>query len=557
MGSTHPPIESITESDRRAYCILPAMRISTLTLLCGAAICLLYACSRLSGKTTSDPLQVRVTGGEIVGFRESGVIKHLGVPFAAPPVGDLRWREPQPVRPWSLPRDAKAFASSPMSHNVFGDMKYRSPGFSEDCLYLNVWSPDSARVARPRPVLVYFYGGGFVAGASDETRYDGAALAREGIVVVTVNYRLNVFGFLALPELAAESPHGASGNYGMLDQAAGLAWVRDNIRAFGGDPARVTIGGESAGSWSVSAHCGSPLSQNLFAGAIGQSGGSTTPFEELPTREEAFGQGLAAAQVVADPVTSGEANVTLAALRAIPADTMYARYRRSRPALPELFVDGYFKTAELEDSYASGAVAKVPLLVGWTSAEGGDGSDVLKDINPSAAFAKTINDRFADKAPAMLAIYPHATPAEAQRAAADYNADQFIVMGTWLWSTLHREATAKPVYRYIFAQPSPGKSGGASHASDIPYAMGNLAVHDDKPYADGDAATERAMLHYLANFIKSGNPNQPSSASVALPVWPAADATAAQRVLYFEDGARVKTVNDTRWHSLRALTQRD
>ncbi len=533
------------------------MRTLPLSLLCGAALALLYACSRLPGSVATDPLRVRVTGGEIVGFRDSGVIKHLGVPFAAPPVGDLRWREPQPVQPWSAPRDAKAFASSPMSHNVFGDMKYRSPGFSEDCLYLNVWSPDSARAPRPRPVLVYFFGGGFVAGAADETRYDGAALAREGIVVVTVNYRLNVFGFLALPELAAESPHGASGNYGMLDQAAALAWVRDNIRGFGGDPARVTIGGESAGSWSVSAHCASPLSRNLFAGAIGQSGGATNPFREMTTPEEAFAQGLAAARAVADPVADGTPDVSLAALRAIPADTLYARYRRTRPTLPRLFADGYFKTTALEDSYAAGAVAKVPLLVGWTSAEGGNGDWVRKDLDPSAAFAKTVTERFADKAPEVLAIYPHDTPAKAQQAAADFDADQFIVMGTWLWSTLHREVTAEPVYRYVFAQPSPGKPGGASHASDIPYAMGNLAVHDDKPYGRGDVATERAMLHYIANFVKSGNPNGPGGTPKGLPVWPAVEGTEAQRVLYFEDGARVKTVNDARWRTLRTLTQRD
>ena len=498
----------------------------------------------------ADPLRVRVAGGELLGFRESGTIRHLGVPFAAPPLGDLRWRAPQPVVPWDTLRDATAFAHSPMSHNKWGDMNYRSPGFSEDCLYLNVWSPDAPRADTLRPVLVYFYGGGFVAGAADETRYDGAALAREGIVVVTPNYRLNAFGFLAHPELSAEADYGGSGNYGLLDQVAALEWVRDNIEAFGGDPDRVTIAGESAGSFSVSGHCGSPLSQNLFAGAIGQSGAAMAPFGEIVTLSEAEQNGLAIANALADPIETGPPNASIAALRQLPADTLYQRFLRSGLRTGRIMLDGHFWTQPLEDAYAAGEVARVPLLLGWTSAEGGDGSQVLDAPNPSAAFAKTVRDAFPERADALLAAYEiDADDAESvQRAAAAFAADQFIVQSAWLWSALHREVTGEPVYRYLFDQPKPGEDGGASHASDIPYATGSLDVHADYDYGDEHRATEKAMMGYFANFIKTGNPN-----GAGLPEWPAVDGSEQPAEMVFRGGASLQQADDSRHVALRAL----
>ena len=204
---------------------------------------------------------VTISHGELVGAFDAatGVYSFKGIPFAAPPVGELRWQAPQPVQPWSGVREAIRFGPRAMQLPVFGDMNFRSNGMSEDCLYLNVWTPDPSPSAR-LPVLVYFYGGGFIAGDGSEPRYDGEQMARRGIVALTVNYRLGVFGFFAHPELSAESPHGCSGNYGYLDQNAALRWVRENIAAFGGDPERVTIAGESAGSASVSAQMMSPLS---------------------------------------------------------------------------------------------------------------------------------------------------------------------------------------------------------------------------------------------------------------------------------------------------------
>src|SRR6476660_2168858 len=218
----------------------------------------------------------KTTNGILEGTNESGIKIFKGVPFAAPPVGNLRWREPQTVQNWNGIRKADKFGPRAMQLPIFGDMNFRSNGMSEDCLYLNIWTPAKAGNEH-LPVLVYFYGGGFMAGDGSEPRYDGENMARKGIVTVTVNYRLGVFGFFAHPELTKESAKHASGNYGLLDQSAALKWVQKNIAAFGGDPRKITIAGESAGSFSVSAQMASPLSKNLIAGAIGESGALINP----------------------------------------------------------------------------------------------------------------------------------------------------------------------------------------------------------------------------------------------------------------------------------------
>ncbi|MCW3113830.1 MAG: carboxylesterase, partial [Segetibacter sp.] len=269
----------------------------------------------------SASLVVKTVNGPVEGTVEkSGVRSFKAIPFAAPPVGDLRWKEPQPVKNWQGTLNAKQFGQNGMQTNIFGDMAFRSKGMSEDCLYLNVWTPSGNK--KGLPVLVYFYGGGFVAGDGSEARYDGESMAAKGIVAVTVNYRLGVFGFMAHPELTKESPHNASGNYGLLDQAAALKWVQENIAAFGGDPKRVTIAGESAGSVSVSAQMASPLSKNLIAGAIGESGSllGTLPATPLAKGEQT---GVEFAKTVG-------AN-SLAELRAIPADKLLAAAAKFGP----------------------------------------------------------------------------------------------------------------------------------------------------------------------------------------------------------------------------------
>jgi para-nitrobenzyl esterase len=291
-------------------------------LLLLAGVLALGACTAAS-RTTPNPV-VAVEDGSLQGVTEpSGIHAFRGIPFAAPPVGDLRWKPPQPATRWTGTRPAQDFGAACMQAPVFGDMMFRSEGTSEDCLYLNVWTPDPAP-DEPLPVLVYFYGGGFVAGAGDEPRYDGESMALDSMVVVTLNYRLGVFGFLAHPGLTAESVEGASGNYGLMDQTAALRWVRSNIDAFGGDPERVTIAGESAGSLSVSAQMVTPLADGLFSGAIGESGSiiGTLPPQPLD-QAEAAGTRFAEAASAA----------SLAQLRAIPADSLLRV--ASRQLLPQ------------------------------------------------------------------------------------------------------------------------------------------------------------------------------------------------------------------------------
>ncbi|KXK24307.1 MAG: carboxylesterase, partial [Bacteroidetes bacterium OLB12] len=227
-------------------------------------------------------VQTKIENGTIEGLYEtgSGLQYYLGVPFAKPPVGNLRWKAPQPLDTWTGVKQTKKFGPRPIQAIVFGDMGSRSDGMSEDCLYLNVWTP--AKKGASLPVLVYFYGGGFVAGDGSEPRYDGAAMAKKGIVVVTVNYRLGLFGFFAHPDLSKETTYKGSGNYGYLDQAFALQWVQKNIAAFGGDAKKVTIAGESAGSISVSAQMVSPLSRKLIAGAIGESGSGISALAAVP-----------------------------------------------------------------------------------------------------------------------------------------------------------------------------------------------------------------------------------------------------------------------------------
>jgi para-nitrobenzyl esterase len=435
--------------------------------------------------------RVKIANGilEAANQPNSAIRSFKGIPFAQPPVGDLRWREPQPVKNWTGPRSARQFGPRCMQVTTPGaDYWFRGSGMNEDCLYLNVWTP--AKSGKERlPVLVYVFGGGFQNGDGSEPRYDGESMARKGIVAVTVNYRLNIFGFFSHPELTAESPHHASGNYGLLDQVAALEWVRRNIAAFGGDPARVTVAGESAGSISVSALMASPLSRNLIAGAIGESGAmiSTLPPRPLAETEQngvRFGTAAGA--------------TSLAALRAMTAEQIQAAVAKSPGTRFNTALDGYFLPKSLPDIFEAGEQSKVPLLAGSNSEEQSARS-VLGTAEPTPEnFANAVRRLYGDRAGEVLKAYAPSTSEEVLDAATELASARFIAYGTWKWTELQMKTGGKPVYRYFYAHPRPrlieaanpapapaataaaGRGGppqaprGAAHSAEIQYAMDTL-----------------------------------------------------------------------------------
>ena len=480
-----------------------------------------------------DGNKAKVANGWLEGtLEQSGVRAFKGIPFARPPVGDLRWKAPQPPANWKGVRKADKFGPRAMQRPIFGDMAFRLDGMSEDCLYLNVWTP--AKSGREKlPVLVYFFGGGFQAGDGSEGRYDGESLASKAIVSVTVNYRLNVFGFLAHPELTRESPHQASGNYGLLDQSAALQWVHKNIAAFGGDPARVTIAGESAGSISVSAHMVSPLSRKLFARAIGESGSLLGALTPIPLAE--------AEQTGLKFATNNGAN-SLAELRAMPAEKVLEATGKQGAPWFGLTVDGYFFQEDPVTAFASGKQAKVPLLVGWNSEEMNYRA-VLRQEEPTLEnFQKALKRLYPDNWEQALKVYHASSSDEIIQAATDLASDRFISFSTWKWADLQSK-TGQPVYRYYYAHPrpamrpemgnaTPGLAGGvtrnpgnnppppqakgAVHSAEIEYALGNLSKNTVYAWTADDHLVSEVMERYFANFIKTGNPN-----GSGLPNWAA------------------------------------
>jgi para-nitrobenzyl esterase len=464
-------------------------------------------------------VQVTIANGILEGrIGEDGVRAFRGIPYAQPPIDNLRWAEPQPPADWRGVRSASTFGSRPEQLPRFKDMVFRSQEMSEDCLYLNVWTKGSSP-ADALPVLVYFYGGGLTYGDGSERRYDGASMARKGVVAVTVNYRLGIFGFFSHPELTRESPHHASGNYGHLDQVAALRWVQRNIAAFGGDPKRVTIAGQSAGAASVCALMASPLARGLFAGAIGESGSLLGDPERL-TLAEGEAEGVAFAAKAGAP--------TLAALRALPKATLL-QLAKNRQIAHRCQIDGYFLTEFPEEIFFTGRQADVPLLAGWNSAEI-SASGVLKNETPTAEhFAAAVKALYGAHASEVLALYPASTAAGAERAATDLASDRYDAYRTWKWMDTAAKSGGKPVFRYLFSQLLPPEREtvetekaaearpalGAPHSAEIPYALGNLPLIDAYLWTPDDYKASEAMQAYFVNFIKTGDPNGPN-----LPHWP-------------------------------------
>jgi para-nitrobenzyl esterase len=459
--------------------------------------------------------QVKIASGTLQGTAVAGtnVRAFLGIPFAAPPVGKLRWQAPQPVKPWTGVRQANAFGPRCMQRRIFSDMVFRDKGPSEDCLYLNVWTPATS-ASEKLPVMFWIYGGGFQAGATSEPRQEGMNLAQKGVVVVSCNYRLGIFGFFSYPALAKESPHHAAGNYGLMDQIAALRWVKQNIAAFGGDPNNVTIFGESAGSFSVSDLMASPVAKGLFQKAIGESGASFDAGRPP--------QSLAQSEKAGEKFAKAIGANSLAALRAIPADKLLQESTKGR-FWPN--VDGYVLPQSVGTIFAEGEQSHVPLLAGWNKDEN-MGNVYSKKTPPTAEnLVKAIKKRFGPETDEAMKFYPHATAAEARQSTETLASDFFTVFGTWKWLEMANQTGDSPVYRYLFTRTPPEPLNvtedgiplvklGARHSAEIPYVFGVLKWKKI-PWEPVDFKVSDAMMTYWSNFAKTGNPN-----GSGLPHWP-------------------------------------
>lgn len=456
--------------------------------------------------------EVVTRGGTVRGVKrnEDGVLVFKGIPYAEPPVGDLRWRAPQPARPWSGVRDARNFGNRCLSA-LENDPVPGTPR-SEDCLTLNVWTAAES-VAEKLPVMVWLHGGGFQFGAGSDATTDGARLAQKGVVLVSVNYRLGVLGFLAHPELDGE---GASGNYGLQDQLAALRWVRDNIAFFGGDAENVTLFGESAGAMAVGILMASPLAHGLFHKAIGQSGafwdgkyGPLESFAESRARGIAFQHKMGAGSI--------------ADLRAMPAGTLNsaALWNFNRNPTVSAFspnIDGYVVPDVPAARFARGEQMQIPLLAGWMAAEyytfrAYSLPHASAEAFRAAAALMFGKERFSE----FLALYPAATDGEASASAESLTSDFTISEQTWYWLEMQKR-TGQPVYGYAFTYTSPYVPI-ASHITDVPFVFGTLTpqhiIGNNVPPAQADIKFADLIMTYWSNFSRSGNPND-----AKLPTWP-------------------------------------
>jgi para-nitrobenzyl esterase len=466
------------------------------------------------------PETIHVEQGQLTGVagNDASVRVFKGIPFAAPPVGDLRWRGPKAAAPWTGVKAADKFGSQCVQGRGGGGSN------SEDCLYLNIYTAAKSASAK-QPVMVWIHGGALTSGAG--SIYDGEALAKKGVVVVTVNYRLGVFGFFAHPELTKESDRNASGNYGLLDQIASLEWVQKNIAAFGGDPKKVTIFGESAGSWSVNYLTATPLAHGLFERAIGESGAEFAPARKLADMEQA---GVRMA-------TALKAN-SVAELRAKPASAIQGGQFQTAAN-----VDGWFLPSDVYTIYSNGKQNDVPMLIGSNSDEGTmftRGPVTVKSFHDQA------ERQYGKDAEAYLKVYPATNDEEAYDAAAHAMRDRTFGWEMRTWARMESKTGKSKVYMYYFNRvpPPPQRVKGAYHGSEIAYAFGNLIVApfatspDGAPkWEDVDRKLADTMSSYWVNFATTGNPNGKN-----LPKWPAFQPVKGEVVMSFGNTTEVKPV---------------
>jgi para-nitrobenzyl esterase len=488
-----------------------------------------------------DPLQL--DSGKVAGkILPSGVRAYQGIPFAAPPVRELRWRDPQPVQPWKgvynadrkAPECIQVLRRKNLNH-YFGE-----ESTSEDCLYLNVWAPARSRADAKLPVVVFFYGGGYSIGSSGSALYDGENVAKRGAVFVNLNYRLGILGNMAHPELAAESPHNSSGNYGFLDQVAALKWIQRNIARFGGDPGNVTISGQSAGASSVSAHTASPLSKGLFHRAFAMSGNFMDPGRPLIGRMEAEKIGLEVQKA------SGATGVT--DMRMLPADKLLELQKDCQLGCAgtitvPVIVDGYFLPDSVPNIYAAGKQNDVPIVDGFTHDES---SNALRTAASLEEYRATAKKLFGDKSERFLQLYPASTDAEAKAMGKTAAREGLIELGAHSWAVAQGRTGKSPFYMYMFSRVHPFSPGvkfydnpaaiGAYHTSDLPYFFDTLdsfnIFRTTRDWTAFDRELSGRMMDSLLAFARTGDP---ATRATPWPRWTAAQ----QQLIEFSEQTRV------------------
>lgn len=487
-------------------------RLITLLVL----ILFLIACDSSSQKAEvieALPLTttVDVTGGTIEGVEQDGLFTYKGIPFATPPVGDLRWKSPQPVISWEGVKKADAFCHA--CTQASGAMGNTAP-VSEDCLYLNVWTP--AKMTDDKiPVIYWVHGGGYSGGSTSTPMYDGTGFAKKGVVMVSVAYRVGPFGFLAHPELSRESGHG-SGTYGIQDMIAGLKWVNENIVRFGGDPSNVTIFGHSAGGAAISLLAASPLTKGLFHRAICMSGASFTPLQT--SKQTGIGLGIPALQLaesIGEELFKELGVTDIKAARALSAEDIQNKLpsgmgegMRFRPA-----ADEYVIPNDLYTLYEAGRFNDTPVLLGHTSDEMGSFGRT-ENITPEK-FEEQIKSQYGSHADAILSAYPHSTDAEATRASKDIRNDSSFNWNTWAWSRLQSRKGKGKAFQYYFDYHPNSPDVGSGHGSDVPHAFQTLGGPMGEP-TEEDLKLSDMISSFWINFARSGDPNGPG-----LPEWPA------------------------------------
>jgi para-nitrobenzyl esterase len=507
---------------------LPLTLFVALGLFAGA----LFAPQTLIAKSRVAADPVKTASGAVSGVavgEKSDVIAYKGVPFAAPPVGDLRWKPPQPVKPWDGVRACTEFGPACPQPNTLERLYGLKLGkTSEDCLYLNIWAPAKA-AAEKLPVMVWIHGGGYVTGSGSSAIYDGAALARRGVVLVTINYRLGPFGFFAHPLLSKESPHGSSGNYGLLDQIAALEWVQKNIAGFGGDPQRVTIFGESAGAGSVCYLMASPLAKGLFQRAISESGSAFGLQRHL--RESWYGAEAAEAtgERIVNEMNLPKGSDPLAVLRAKSPEAVLEEIKPST----EFFfggagnrlapiVDGWVIPDEPAAIFAAGKQNAVPLLVG---ANGDEGTlfTLTSPIKTVEDYRAALKRGYGDRADEAFTLYPAEKPGDVRGAVSRIIGDATFVSGARMFAA-HLARLNQPAFLYHFTRVRPGPASflGAFHASEIPYIFDTFDGLRGAPIPltleESDKRLTKIMGEQWTRFAATGDPNGPG-----LPEWPRYD----------------------------------